>query len=158
MFNSHSARWRPGMVTLITFASVLAGNSILTFFQPTMLAAVGVTSVRRKPLLTFASSIVSCSGAVLGSATNDWIPRRTRSVWGSFSLAAAPSLVAAMSSQVAAATSSGSVPSKAASGVGIFAIFLYGWIFSFVYTPGLYTVLKCSTKKSAQKTSRSMLW
>ncbi|KAH7417234.1 major facilitator superfamily domain-containing protein [Cadophora sp. MPI-SDFR-AT-0126] len=103
-------------------------------FQPTMLAAVGVTSVRRKPLLTFASSIVSCSGAVLGSATNDWIPRRTRSVWGSFSLAAAPSLVAAMSSQVAAATSSGSVPSKAASGVGIFAIFLYGYTWSLYCT------------------------
>jgi hypothetical protein len=78
LFNSHSARWRTSMVTLITFASSLAGNTILTFFLPTMLAAVGVTSVRRKLLLTFASSIVSCSGAVLGSATNDWIGRRTR--------------------------------------------------------------------------------
>ncbi|PVH88266.1 general substrate transporter, partial [Cadophora sp. DSE1049] len=133
LLNSHSARWRTGMVTLITFASALAGNSILTFFQPTMLAAVGVTSVRRKLLLTFASSIVSslsrtkaahktnqckvsCSGAVLG-------------------LAAALSLVAAMSSQVAAATAAGNVPSKTVSGVGIFGIFLFGWIFSFVYTP-----------------------
>jgi MFS family permease len=59
LVNTHSARWRTAMVTLITFASSLTGNTILTFFQPTMLAAVGVKSVRRKLLLTFASSIVS---------------------------------------------------------------------------------------------------
>lgn len=74
LLNSHSARWRTAMVTLITLASSLAGNTILTckfypkledaepdistVFQPTMLAAVGVKSVRRKLLLTFASSIV----------------------------------------------------------------------------------------------------
>ncbi|PMD52143.1 general substrate transporter [Hyaloscypha bicolor E] len=92
-------------------------------------------SARRKLLLTFMSSIVSCSGAVIGSATNDWILRRTRFVYGSFSLAAALSLVAAMSSQVATATAQGHIPSKAISGVGIFSIFLFGWIFSFVYTP-----------------------
>jgi Sugar (and other) transporter len=40
-----------------------------------------------------------------------------------------------MSSQVAAATAQGHVPSKAISSVGIFSIFLFGWIFSFVYTP-----------------------
>jgi hypothetical protein len=51
LFNTHSARWRAGMVTLITLASSLTGNTILTFFQPTMLAAVGVKSVRRKLLL-----------------------------------------------------------------------------------------------------------
>ncbi|KUJ22394.1 putative hexose transport-related protein [Mollisia scopiformis] len=135
LFNSHSARWRTAMITLLTFASQLTGNNILTFFQPTMLAAVGVTSVRRKLLLTFASSIVSCSGAVIGSATNDWIMRRTRFVWGSFSLASALALVAGMSSRVAASTAAGETPSKAISGVGIFAIFLFGWIFSFVYTP-----------------------
>lgn len=76
LFNTHSARWRTAMVTLITFASSLAGNTILTcesstwstyclefsdtmaVFLPTMLKAVGVVSVRRKLLLTFASSIV----------------------------------------------------------------------------------------------------
>ncbi|RDW60059.1 putative hexose transport-related protein [Coleophoma crateriformis] len=135
LFSSHSARWRTSMVTLLTFASSLTGNTILTFFQPTMLAAVGVTSVRRKLLLTFASSIVSCSGAVIGSATNDWILRRTRFVVGSFALACALSIVAAASAQVAKADNAGLPVSKAISGAGIFAIFLFGWIFSFVYTP-----------------------
>ena len=135
LFNTHAARWRTAMVSLLTFASVLTGNTILTFFLPTMLAAVGVTSVRRKLLLTFASSIVSCSGAVIGSATNDWILRRTRFTVGSFALATALSLVAAMSSQVSAATAAGTVPSTAISSAGIFSIFLFGWIFSFVYTP-----------------------
>lgn len=40
-----------------------------------------------------------------------------------------------MSSQVAASTALGHTPSKAISGVGIFSIFLFGWIFSFAYTP-----------------------
>ncbi|TVY58011.1 Lactose permease [Lachnellula cervina] len=31
LFNSHPARWRTGMITLITLASSLSGNSILTF-------------------------------------------------------------------------------------------------------------------------------
>ena len=94
LFSSHSARWRTGMITLITLASQFAGNTILTckchessfndsannitVFQPVMFTALGITSVQRKLLLTFASAIVSCSGAVIGSATNDWIKRRYR--------------------------------------------------------------------------------
>lgn len=58
----------------------------------------------------------------------------TRFVWGSFTLASALTLVAGMSAKVATATEAGHT-SKAISGLGIFAIFLFGWIFSFVYTP-----------------------
>lgn len=63
------------------------------------------------------------------------LTNRNRFVWGSFSLASALALVAGISARVAAATQAGETPSKAISGVGIFAIFLFGWIFSFVYTP-----------------------
>lgn len=119
-----------------------------------MFTALGITSVQRKLLLTFASAIVSCSGAVIGSATNDWIKRRHRYEYsffptlictlskflnrfaiGSFFLAAALSLVAAMSSFVAASQAREELPSAAISGLGIFGIFLFGWIFAFVYTP-----------------------
>jgi len=62
-----------------------------------------------------------------------------RFLWGSFALAASLSLVAAMSSQVAAATVQAKQPSKTISGVGIMSIFLFGWIFSFVYTPNQVT-------------------
>jgi len=158
------------MVTLITFASALAGNSILTckssnsslLYQkltyneslPAYDVSCGWRNFHKEKAITHIHVFhrehlapfyshhqpnqphqVSCSGAVIGSATNDWILRRTRFVYGSFSLAAALSLVAAMSSQVATATAQGHIPSKAISGVGIFSIFLFGWIFSFVYTP-----------------------
>jgi hypothetical protein len=78
------------MVTLATSASSLAINAILTC-QRTMLATVWVKFVTKKPLLTFALSIasstpirqmsrtelvkISCSGALWGSATYDWILR-----------------------------------------------------------------------------------
>lgn len=50
-------------------------------------------------------------------------------------MACALSIVAAMSSQVANATDAGDTPSKAISSAGIFSIMLFGFIFSFVYTP-----------------------
>lgn len=40
-----------------------------------------------------------------------------------------------MSSQVAAAEERGEAPSTVISGFGIFGIFFFGWVFSFVYTP-----------------------
>ena len=58
-----------------------------------------------------------------------------RFAFGSFCLAAALSLVAAMSSYVAASQARKEVPSTTISGFGIFGIFLFGWIFAFVYTP-----------------------
>ncbi|TAQ90471.1 hypothetical protein B7494_g1201 [Chlorociboria aeruginascens] len=147
LVNSHSARWRSGMVTLMTLASSFTGNDILTCelrsswtrvelliagsFPPDHVGYRGCCICEEKAIAYFCVIY----WAVIGSMTNDWIFRRTRFVWGSFALASSLALVAGMSSQVAAATEAGNPVSKVISGFGIFSIFLFGWIFSFVYTP-----------------------
>ena len=65
----------------------LSGNSVLTYYLPSMYKLLGITSTERRLLLTFANSIVSCAGAVAGSATNDRIGRRTKLWVGSLVLA-----------------------------------------------------------------------
>ena len=77
----------------------MSGNSVLTYFLPQMYALLGITSTDRKLLLTFANSIVSCAGAVAGSATNDAMGRRTKLWVGSVVLMLLLAAVTGFSSQ-----------------------------------------------------------
>lgn len=148
-----SARWRLLMVTMMSYGSQLSGNSVLTYYLPTMYTQLGITSTSRRLLLTFASNIVSCVGAVAGSATNDKIGRRTKLWIGSLVLAGLFAAVTGFSSQFAnheAAKGAGVAMSNA--GVAFVSavetwhlileilieswqIFLFGCAYSFVYTP-----------------------
>ncbi|KAF7197216.1 Lactose permease, partial [Pseudocercospora fuligena] len=151
LVHTHNARWRIGMVTLMSYGSQLSGNSVLTYYLPSMYTQLGITSTDRRLLLTFANNIVSCAGAVAGSATNDRIGRRTKLWVGSFVLAGPFAAVTGFSSQFTTkhgATGAGIALSNA--GVAfvseyprlcrlVFAdtgqIFLFGCAYSFVYTP-----------------------
>jgi MFS family permease len=82
-------------------------------------------------LLTFANSIVSCTGAVAGSATNDKIGRRAKLWTGSIVLACLFAAVTGFSSQF----SGSGHPTQALSNGGVAFIFLFGCVYSFIYTP-----------------------
>lgn len=99
LVQTHSARWRLLMVILMSYGSQLSGNSVLTYYLPTMYHQLGVVSTDRRLLLTFVNSIVSCIGALAGSATNDWIGRRTKLWAGSLVLAGLFAAVTGFSSQ-----------------------------------------------------------
>ena len=98
-FNSHNARWRMAMNLMISVCGQLAGNSVLTYYQPAMFRVLGITSTDRRLLLTFANSIVSCFCAICGSATNDMIGRRTKLWVGSIVLSCLFACVTGFSSQ-----------------------------------------------------------
>lgn len=66
LVHTHNARWRIGMVALMSYGSQLSGNSVLTYYLPSMYTQLGITSTPRRLLLTFANNIVSCAGAVAG--------------------------------------------------------------------------------------------
>lgn len=87
------------MNLLMSVTSQLAGNSVLTYYMPSMYTVLGIASTERRLLLTFANSIVSCTGAVVGSATNDWMGRRTKLWTGSIALACLFAAVTGFSSQ-----------------------------------------------------------
>lgn len=99
LVHTHSARWRLLMVLLMSYGSQLSGNSVLTYYLPSMYTQLGIVSTDRRLLLTFVNSIVSCAGALAGSATNDWIGRRTKLWVGSILLAGIFSAVTGFSSQ-----------------------------------------------------------
>jgi MFS family permease len=97
-----------------------------------MYTQLGITSTERRLLLTFANSIVSCAGAVAGSATNDRIGRRTKLWVGSIVLSCLFAAVTGFSSQFSGTSS---VVHPALSNAGVAFIFLFGCAYSFVYTP-----------------------
>ncbi|KAK4611587.1 Lactose permease [Fulvia fulva] len=134
LVKTHNACWRIAMVALMSYGSQLSGNSVLTYYLPTMYTQLGVASTDRRLLLTFANSIVSCTGAVFGSATNDKIGRRTKLWVGSFVLAILFAAVTGFSSYFEHSRAPTS-HAKSLSNAGIAFIFLFGCAYSFVYTP-----------------------
>ncbi|WVQ77252.1 hypothetical protein IAR50_006935 [Cryptococcus sp. DSM 104548] len=131
LVDSHNQRWRFFMMACMSFFAQLSGNSVLTYYLPSMYTKLGITSVDRRLLLTFANSIVSCAGAVAGSATNDMIGRRTKLWVGSIVLAFMFAGVTGFSSQFDGEAEVGSGLSNG----GVTFIFLFGCVYSFVYTP-----------------------
>lgn len=128
LIHTRNARWRIAMVTLMSYGSQLSGNSVLTYYLPSMYTQLGITSTDRRLLLTFANNIVSCTGAVAGSATNDKVGRRTKLWIGSFVLAGLFAAVTGFSSQFSnheGATGAGVALSNAGVAfVGIMALYM----------------------------------
>lgn len=129
--NTHNARWRFSMMALMSVCAQLSGNSVLTYYLPSMYTRVGITSTERRLLLTFMNSIVSCAGAVAGAATNDLIGRRTKLWVGSIVLAGLFAGVTGFSSRFEDDAHPGLIVSNA----GVAFIFLFGCAYSFIYTP-----------------------
>ncbi|KAM4057352.1 major facilitator superfamily protein [Hirsutella rhossiliensis] len=131
LVNTHNARWRFAMMAFMSVFAQLSGNSVLTYYLPSMYKLLGIVSTERRLLLTFMNSIVSCAGAVAGSATNDRIGRRTKLWVGSFVLAGLFGAVTGFSSQFGGQKQVGIRLSNG----GVAFIFLFGCAYSFVYTP-----------------------
>lgn len=87
LVRGHNAQWRFTMMVFMSLFAQMAGNSVLTYYLPSMYKLLGIESAERRLLLTFMNSIVSCAGAIAGSATNDHFGRRTKLWVGSFVLA-----------------------------------------------------------------------
>ncbi|KAG8157183.1 hypothetical protein KVR01_012891 [Diaporthe batatas] len=135
LVSTHAARWRFLMMALMSVLAQLSGNSVLTYYLPSMLTLVGVTSTERRLLLTFMNSIVSCAGALAGSATNDAVGRRTKLWAGSVVLAGLFAGVTGVSSRFSGKGVADGDPGAAVTNAGIAFIFLFGCAYSFVYTP-----------------------
>ncbi|WWC94623.1 hypothetical protein V866_001470 [Kwoniella sp. B9012] len=132
LVNTRNQRWRMLMNAFMSFFAQLSGNSVLTYYLPSMYTKLGITSTDRRLLLTFANSIVSCTGAVAGSATNDMIGRRTKLWIGSIVLSCLFAAVTGFSSQFDLGKEH---VSSAFSNGGVAFIFLFGCAYSFIYTP-----------------------
>ncbi|OAA46760.1 hexose transport-related protein [Beauveria brongniartii RCEF 3172] len=132
LVDSHNARWRFAMMACMSVFAQLSGNSVLTYYLPSMYKLLGVKTPERKLLLTFANTIVSGAGAVAGSALNDSVGRRSKLWVGSIVLAGLFGGVTGFSSYFEGGKTD--VSSTITNG-GIAFIFLFGCAYSFIYTP-----------------------
>ncbi|KAJ3922542.1 general substrate transporter [Lentinula edodes] len=133
LFSSKNRRWRMLCLALMVLKvnGQLAGNGLITYFLPAMMANAGVTSKQRQLVYNFANSILSAFGAFTGAAITDKIGRRKRLYLGSFILACLLAIVAALTANF------GEVGNNNLNGANasITFIFLFGLAYSFTYTP-----------------------
>ncbi|KAI0692185.1 general substrate transporter [Cerioporus squamosus] len=131
LFNTANARWRMLALILMCINGQLAGNGLITYFLPTVLANAGVADKHTQLLYNFANNILSCAGAFTGAAFTDRINRRSRLYIGCIVLAMLLAIVAALSSKFG---QSGNTNVNGAHAT-ITMIFLFGISYSFIYTP-----------------------
>lgn len=136
LVDSHNARWRFAMMAFMSVFAQLSGNSVLTYYLPSMYKLLGVKTPERKLLLTFANTIVSGAGAVAGSALNDSVGRRTKLWVGSIVLAGLFGGVTGFSSYFEGGKTD--VSSTITNGGIAFVSFFFFFFFSFFFFRFLY--------------------
>ncbi|KAH9482516.1 Lactose permease [Psilocybe cubensis] len=129
LFNNRNSRYRTFMMLLMGFFGQWSGNG-LGYFLPILFANTGVTSQNRLLTLNFANTLVSASGAVIGTSLTDKVGRRTMWFWGTLACAGMLAVVTGCTAKWGA---TGANPSGANAAIAF--IFLFGFIYSITYTP-----------------------
>ena len=146
---SHSGRWRIAQVAMIsTFGQFTSGG--LGYFNTLIYGLLGVTSVPKQLAYNLLSSVLSCVGAVSGSALTDRMFRRPVLITGTAICCVLLAINAGLADLLAKQQSEGQVGLKSGQGA-LAAYFLFGVAYSFSYTP-LQTVLPA---ESLENTTRA---
>ncbi|KAL1675416.1 general substrate transporter [Schizophyllum commune] len=130
LVNTANARWRTLCLALMCINGQLAGNGLITYYLPVMMANAGVTSSHQQLVYNFANSILSAFGAFTGAALTDKLGRRRRLYIGAFVLGVLLAMVAALSSEYG---KKGNTNIQGAN-ASIALVFLFGITYSFTYT------------------------
>ncbi|TRM68109.1 general substrate transporter [Schizophyllum amplum] len=130
LVNTTNARWRTLCLTLMCINGQLAGNGLITYYLPVMLANAGVTDAHTQLVYNFANSILSAFGAFSGAALTDKLGRRRRLYIGAFVLGVLLAMVAALSSEYGKKGNTNISGANAS----IAMVFLFGIMYSFTYT------------------------
>ncbi|KAF5363898.1 hypothetical protein D9756_000210 [Leucocoprinus leucothites] len=129
LFNTRNARYRTFMLLLMAFFGQWSGNG-LGYFLTILFRNTGVSSQNQLLTLNFANTIVSATGAVIGTLLTDRIGRRGIWLWGTFACAGTLAIVTGLTAKWG---SNGANPAGANSAIAF--IFLFGFVFSLAYTP-----------------------
>ena len=146
LFNSHAARWRVFNMLIVSVFGQWSGNGVVSYYLPAMLSTAGVTNSITVLNINLGNSILSAGGAYLGAAFVQKIGRRKMLV----GVCLACSVIFAC---IAAGTGAYKIHgSQAAANVGIAFIFIFGFCYSFGFTPlqALYPVEVLSYEQRAK--------
>ncbi|CAI6094654.1 hypothetical protein V2G26_007586 [Clonostachys chloroleuca] len=129
LFNSRPARYRMWIILMVAVFNQFTGGSVISYYLPTMIDAVGIKSARQQLLLNALNSIFSFCGGIAGAFFVDRLGRRPLLLWGVF----LTGLVYIPINVIAAKAGA-----KIETGAGyafIAMIYLYGIVSSFSWTP-----------------------
>ncbi|KAF8969396.1 general substrate transporter [Flammula alnicola] len=129
LFNTRNARYRTSMMLLMGFFGQWSGNG-LGYFLPILFGAAGVDSQNQRLTLNFANTIISATGALIGTSLTDKVGRRTMWFWGTL---ASSGMLAVVTGCTAKWGSSNANPQGANAAIAF--IFLFGFVYSLAYTP-----------------------
>ncbi|KAK7470345.1 hypothetical protein VKT23_001774 [Stygiomarasmius scandens] len=129
LVNTRNARYRTFMMLMMGFFGQWSGNG-LGYFLTVLFASAGVESQERRLVLNFVNTIVSAIGASIGTSLCDTVGRRKMWFWGTVASASMLVVVTACTAQFG---QDGSNPTGANAAIAF--IFLFGFVFSFAYTP-----------------------
>ncbi|KAF8915262.1 general substrate transporter [Mucidula mucida] len=129
LVNTRNARYRTFMMLLMGFFGQWSGNG-LGYFLTILFKNAGANTQERRLVLNFINTLVSASGALLGTSLTDKVGRRTMWFWGTLMSAGMLAVVTGCTAKWGA---EGSNPAGANAAIAF--IFLFGWVYSFTYTP-----------------------
>lgn len=129
MIKDRSNIWRTFLITAFAWYGQFSGNNVCSYYLPTMLNNVGMTTETTNVLMNALYSIVSWIASLLGSLVHDRFGRRKM-----FMGAALGAALALTGLAICTARFQANGADAAAKGTLVF-IFLFGVIFSFSFTP-----------------------
>ncbi|KAI1325020.1 general substrate transporter [Xylariaceae sp. FL0255] len=129
LVESRSSRYRLMLNVIWSWFAQFSGNNIISYYLPTMLAAVGITSTNTKLELNIVYAVVGWVFSTFGARLHDVVGRRKMLMWSTAGMTICLALVAG--------GSVGKIEfnNTSAATVSIVFIFVFGAIFSAGYTP-----------------------
>ena len=129
LFNTRPALYRMWLVLLVTVFSQFIGGAVISYYLPSILNGVGITSSSQQLLLNALNTVFSFVSGILGSFAVDKLGRRTLFLWGTLLTG-----LCYIPINVLAAKANGHI--STGNGYAFIAmIFLYGIFWSFCWTP-----------------------
>ncbi|TEB35759.1 general substrate transporter [Coprinellus micaceus] len=129
LVNTRNARYRTFMMLLMGFFGQWSGNG-LGYFLPILFGAAGANTQNQRLTLNFANTIVSASGALIGTSLTDKVGRRKMWFWGTVACSATLAIVTGCTAKWG---DSGANPAGANAAIAF--IFIFGFVYSLAYTP-----------------------
>ncbi|KAM0324123.1 hypothetical protein ACHAQA_008315 [Verticillium albo-atrum] len=129
LFRTPASRYRMWLIFLISTFSQFTGGAVISYYLPTILQTVGITSPRQQLLMNGLNTVFSFCGGVVGSFFVDRAGRRPLLLWGVFLTG-----LIYIPINVLAGLADGNI--EEGSGYAFIGMmFLYGIVSSFCWTP-----------------------
>ncbi|KAK6460353.1 lactose permease [Scheffersomyces coipomensis] len=141
--------YRSCLVIIIAFFGQFSGNNCASYYLPTMLTKIGMTSVTTNVLMNAVYSIVAWMASIVGAFAHERIGRRKMLMFSTITAALALTGLAISTARYNA------IPTKAASQSALAFIYLFGIFFSFAFTP-VQVIYACEVASNPMR-SRSMI-